>query len=87
MAKSIDFAEWYKRALCTIITILLTVIVSIASDMKGDLKIALYKTDTNKKQGEVNKEQIIINQIAIRTLKTTDLRYNKRLCIIEEVVQ
>lgn len=92
--KSIDYAEWYKRVLVTLITLMVGGILSIGTDMKGDLKLALYKSEDNKVNHSAlvtvvrklggsyheTKEDVAENHKAIEE--------NKRaICIIQEIVQ
>ena len=79
-ARSIDYAEWYKRLLVTLITIMVGGILSIGSDMKGDLKVALYKSEDNKVNHAALVVEVHDNYDSIASL-------DKRVCDIEEVIQ
>lgn len=81
--KKIDVAEWYKRSMIFIITVFVGLIAQDMSEMKGDIKVALAKSDFNEKRIDENKFAIEANDDAIEELEKTDLDHEKRLTTIE----
>lgn len=53
-----DVAEWYKRAMILIMTVLIGIIAQDMSEMKGDVKVALKMVDFNHAEIQKNEEDI-----------------------------
>lgn len=82
-----DVAEWYKRGMILIITILVGIIAQDMSEMKGDIKIAIKMTELNHISIKENTDHIQVLEKDTSKIVSEITSHSRRLTRVESVLE
>lgn len=82
-----DVAEWYKRGMILVITVLVGIIAQDMSEMKGDVKVALKMTEINHVDIERNEDSIESLEHNTAKISSELVSHSRRLIQVETVLE